>query len=241
MSRRFAVFDIDGTIFRWQLYHELFDAFVENNIINQEDSLPALDAREAWRKRAASYLAYEDVLVKVMEKSIVGLQVDTFNSIADQILSRKGHHVYHYTLSLLKDLKSKDYATIAISGSHQQLVERFCQLHSIEFAVGRNYKIKNNTVSDQVDSVLGRKGAILKQLVQEHDLSWEGSYAVGDSNGDTGMLELVENPVAFNPSEELLSTAQSKGWPIVIERKNIAYRLEKGQDGTYLLAQADSY
>ena len=34
--KQFAVFDIDGTIFRWQLYHELFDALVDERIITPE-------------------------------------------------------------------------------------------------------------------------------------------------------------------------------------------------------------
>jgi phosphoserine phosphatase len=50
------------------------------------------------------------------------------------------------------------------------------------------------------------------------------------------MLEMVENPIAFNPDESLLKIAEKAGWLIIIERKNIAYKLEKGQHG-YTLAE----
>jgi phosphoserine phosphatase len=73
--------------------------------------------------------------------------------------------------------------------------------------------------------------------VKEHGLTWEDSYAVGDSGGDSSMLARVEHPIAFNPNNDLQTEAMKHGWPIVLERKSIAYRLEKGPDGTYILAE----
>lgn len=237
--KKFAAFDIDGTIFRWQLYHELFDALVEDNLISPEDAANVLDARENWRKRSAEYEEYEHTLVNVMQKAIVGIDEKAFHAIADKILQEKGHHVYRYTLDLLKQLQTKGYTTIAISGSYHELVERFCQLHKIDIAVGRKYEVVKGRFTEKSLSVFGRKNEILKELVEEHGLDWAGSYAVGDSGGDITMLELVENPIAFNPDQTLRAVATERGWPIVIERKSLAYRLEKGSDGTYVLAQTN--
>ena len=39
-----------------------------------------------------------------------------------------------------------------------------------------------------------------------------GSIAVGDSENDIGMLELVEYPVCISPSEELKKYASSQNW-----------------------------
>jgi HAD superfamily hydrolase (TIGR01490 family) len=235
--KQFAVFDIDGTIFRWQLYHELFDALVDERIITPEDAEAVLIAREEWRARDLSYDEYEQALIRVMEESIIGLDVAKFHAIADTILTKKGHNVYVYTSGLLKDLQKRGYTTVAISGSHQQLVERFCELHGIDIAVGRNYAIADGKIAKDTGTVANRKKAILHHVVKEHNLTWENSYAVGDAASDIAMLELVENPIAFNPNTELLAAAKKHGWPIVIERKSIAYQLEKGVDGTYVLAE----
>lgn len=234
--KKFAAFDIDGTIFRWQLYHELFDAMVEDNMISPADAAEVLDARENWRKRSAEYEDYEQALVNVMQNAIVGIDEKAFHALADKILQEKGHHVYRYTLDLLKRLQSEGYVTIAISGSYQELVERFCQLHGIDIAVGRKYEIIHGQLTDKSVAVFGRKNEILQELVKEHGLDWNDSYAIGDSGGDIAMLELVANPIAFNPDQKLQKTAIERGWPMVIERKSLAYRLEKGPDGTYLLA-----
>ncbi|MDB5164640.1 MAG: family hydrolase, partial [Candidatus Saccharibacteria bacterium] len=44
----------------------------------------------------------------------------------------------------------------------------------------------------------------------------------------------VEQPIAFNPSKDLFEHAQKEGWNVVLERKNMVYRLEP-QDGRYQL------
>jgi len=236
VSKRFAVFDIDGTIFRWQLYHELFDALMRDGIINESKARPVTDAREAWRERSGSYLDYEHILVNTMQEAIVGLEEKYFETIADAILQSKGHHVYRYTLDLLQGLKQQGYVIIAISGSHQQLVDRFAKLHGIDISVGRNYTIENGKLTSNATDIFGQKDKILTAIVKENNLSWQDSYAVGDSGGDIAMLAMVENPIAFNPDEALRVKAMADGWPIVIERKSIAYRLQKDPNGTYVLA-----
>ncbi len=235
-KRPFAAFDIDGTIFRWQLYHELFDAFVEEGLVAPAAAKSVLEAREAWRERRADYESYEMTLVRAMTASIVGVEVDRFNNIADSILKAKGHHIYRYTLDLLKDLKSKGYAIVAISGSYQQLVDRFASLHDIDIAVGREHVIENGRLTEQSSEIFGRKDEVLRDIASRYDLEWSGSYAIGDSGGDIKMLEIVDNPIAFNPDERLKAKALEEGWTIVIERKSIAYTLKRGTDGTYVLA-----
>jgi len=77
---------------------------------------------------------------------------------------------------------------------------------------------------------------LLKQLVEQNNLDWTDSYAVGDTSGDSAMLELVQHPIAFNPDAKLLTIAKEKGWKIVVERKSMAYTLEKNSDGQYVLS-----
>ena len=66
--RRFAAFDIDGTIFRWQLYHELFDALNDEGLMDTEQVNPVLEARERWRERRISYEQYEHELIGAMKQ-----------------------------------------------------------------------------------------------------------------------------------------------------------------------------
>jgi len=52
------------------------------------------------------------------------------------------------------------------------------------------------------------------------------------------MLELVENPIAFNPDKNLFEIAKTHKWKVVIERKNMIFQLEY-KNGNYVLEQSD--
>ena len=61
------------------------------------------------------------------------------------------------------------------------------------------------------------------------------SYAYGDTNGDINMLRRVGNPIAINPTKELLSHIASdpvisKTSQIIVERKDIIYSLSPNVD-----------
>ena len=63
---------------------------------------------------------------------------------------------------------------------------------------------------------------------------WSGSVGVGDSESDIPMLSTVERPIAFNPTRNLYEHAVEHAWPVVVERKNMIYKLEP-HDGVYRL------
>lgn len=235
MSTRFAVFDIDGTVFRWQLYHELFDEFHRRRLVSDADVAPVFAARDAWRDRKASFEAYELKLIGTMERRIVGLHESTLIEAADAVIATRGNHTYRYTTKLVRSLKADGYTIIAISGSHQQIVERFAALHGIDIVYGRQHEIAHGIITNNVQSIYGRKGEILRELVEQHQLSWDESYAVGDTGSDADILELVARPIAFNPDETLYARARRENWTIVVERKNMIYKLEP-HGNTFVLA-----
>jgi phosphoserine phosphatase len=42
-----------------------------------------------------------------------------------------------------------------------------------------------------------------------------------------GFLEMVHTPIAFNPNRSLFEVARRSSWPIVVERKDVIYNLQK--------------
>ena len=60
----------------------------------------------------------------------------------------------------------------------------------------------------------------------KENLTLENSYGVGDTDGDYSFLELVENPICFNPNEKLLRHAKRNKWRVVVERKDVIYEIK---------------
>ena len=70
---------------------------------------------------------------------------------------------------------------------------------------------------------------MIDELVNKYNIDLEQSFAYGDTNGDYNMLRRVGNPVAINPSRELLNKIKdseelSKKVTILIERKDVIYK-----------------
>ncbi len=236
MSKKFAVFDIDGTIFHWQFFHELFDELVEAHVIDPAIAEPVLENRRKWRQGMLDWSEYESSLVHALNDGIVGIDKSLLEEISDRIVTVKGKVLYHYTRDLLQDLQQQGYVTIVISGSQQTLVERFAKTYNIDIALGLDYEFSDDKLVAIKREVYGKKDTLLQQVVAEHDLDWTDSYAVGDTSGDAAMLALVDHPIAFNPDAKLLETAKQHGWKIVVERKSMSYTLEKNTDGSYQLS-----
>lgn len=236
MSRPFVVFDIDGTLIRWQLFHAMADALAKQGYLDPDDYKAIRDARMQWKRRehVESFKEYELQLVKVYETMLSTLTVDQFNQAARTVITEYQDQVYTYPRGLIRSLKEKDYAILAISGTQQEIIQQVTDHYGFDDCVGSIYEQDEGRFTGVKQVALGRKDKVLKELVAKHKLRWQDSVAVGDSAGDISMLELVDKPIAFNPDKALFEHAKSKGWQIVIERKNVVYDLE-AQHGSYLL------
>lgn len=234
-QRKFAVFDIDGTLYRWQLYHELVERLSLDGIFPAEATIQLDEAWNMWRGGEISFDKYEKVVVGIMTTNLPNISIADFEKACDFVVKDSSHKTHYYTRSLLKNLKSKDYFIIAITGSQQELIDRFGKKYGFDAVVGAQYERKDGGFTGETKIVtIGKKPAILRDLVLENNLTWDDSYAIGDSDGDASLLEMVQNPIAFNPSIGLLDRAKNEGWPIVVERKNIAYEFAKRGDDLIL-------
>ena len=73
---KFAAFDIDGTLFRWQLYHSVVFELIESGHIPAEARV-AIDAKmEQWRNRSHrhAFHDYEMAVVNAFMPHLAGLK-----------------------------------------------------------------------------------------------------------------------------------------------------------------------
>lgn len=239
-DKKFAVFDIDGTLIRWQLYHAVVDKLAKAGALGESAHHDIHEARMRWKRREdiEGFSAYEQELIRLYEEGLASLSPQQFDTYAEAVIAEYKDQVYTYTRDLLGSLKQQGYVLLAISGSQQELVAKLAEHYGFDDYLGTQYGRHSQQFSGQKTVASHDKAAALKSLVKKHGLSFSGSLAVGDSQSDAAMLELVDQPIAFNPDKNLWTIAQAKGWPVVIERKNMVYEL-KERDGSYRLAQTN--
>lgn len=227
-QRKFAVFDIDGTVIRWQLYHAIVHELGVRGFIPKASADEIRKARMTWKKRThtQSFSHYEHELVDTYHATLKNIKADDFMDVVDSVFEEYKDQVYTYTRDLIRELKDKNYLLFTISGSHQEILEKLATHYGFDDVVGTIHGVENGYYTEEIRTVVGRKGELLRELITKHNVTLEGSIAVGDSEGDIPMFEIVEHPIVFNPTAGLYEAAKQHEWDIVIERKNVVYKLQ---------------
>jgi HAD superfamily hydrolase (TIGR01490 family) len=240
MAKKFAAFDIDGTLIRWQLYHALVDRLIKDGFSSPESWERIHESRMSWKTRshAEAFKAYEHELINVYDTILTSLTVKQFNEVVEAVFEEYKDQVYVYTRELIKNIKSQGYLLFAISGSQIEIVKKIAGYYGFDDFSGSVYVQADGMFTGKVILPHLNKNKVLNELISKHKAGLEGSIAVGDSVGDASMMELVEQPIAFNPEAKLFSVAKEKAWKVVVERKNMVYELEN-TNGKYELVKTN--
>ena len=227
--RPVAFFDVDGTIFRSSLLIELVEQLINEGVFPNEAKDMFEVSHRAWRNREGSYDDYIDDLIESFLIHIKGVHYGAFADVGRQIVALKSKRVYRYTRDLIAELKKQNYFLVAISQSPKTILDEFCEQYGFDKVYGRIYEIGpqdrfTGVVSEE--HLIKNKANIVKRVFEKHpDLSRERSIAVGDTEGDVSLLESVERPICFNPNQALYTHAKRSGWEVVVERKDVIYKL----------------
>lgn len=235
-GRKFAVFDIDGTLLRWQLYHSAVNTLAKRGLLGERTYEELRSIRSSWKNREhpEAFKEYERHMVKMYDAAVSGVPVSEFEAAARQTVAEHKQQVYTYTRDLISTLKKDGYFLITISGSHKEMVEELAEFYGFDDFAGSTYEIRNGVFTGEKEIAAKDKARYLNEMILRHNLSTKDSVGVGDTASDIAFLEMVDNPIAFNPDQHLLKTATDRGWKIVVERKNVIYELEQS-GGVYKL------
>ncbi len=230
MKRRLGIFDIDGTVFRSSLLIEF-----TNGLIN-EGSFPARARKEieadyfAWLDRKGHYDTYIKRVVAIHAKYLRGLAEREVERVVHRVINEQKDRVYRFTRDLIAELRRKKFYLVAVSGSSHHIVPHFAKHFGFQTSYGSLYEVKKGVFTGKTlrENQAQTKVAILEQLLYDKgiDVDWKHSVAVGDTESDAPLLELVGRPIAFNPNRILADEARRRGWEIIVERKDVIYRVK---------------
>lgn len=226
--KKVAIFDIDGTIFRSSLLIELVEVLIEKEIFNVSVRAEYHQKELRWLDRKGDYESYVMAVVGVFMKHIKGVHTNDFERATKLVNDRYKDRTYRYPLELIAKLKSEGYYLLAISQSPKGVLDDFCMKLGFDKVYGRIYEVdETGHFTGRVvdEEVIRDKANIVRHAVEKRGLTLENSIGVGDTEGDISMLELLENPICFNPNMKLYEHAKAQGWKIVVERKDVVYEL----------------
>lgn len=226
--RKVAIFDIDGTIFRSSLLIELVEVLIEKGLFPVSARADYEKEKVRWLDRKGDYEAYIMAVVGVFMKNIKGMPYREFLRSSEDVVDRYRHRTYVFTEELIKELKADGYFLLAVSKSPKGTLDLFCNDVGFDKTYGMLYEtgptecFTGNVIDEHL---IANKANIVRRACEKEGLTLEGSVGVGDTEGDITFLELVERPICFNPNMKLSRHAKRMGWEIVVERKDVIYRL----------------
>jgi len=226
--QKFAVLDVDGTIFRSSLLIELVERMVERGVFPKSVRDYYATEHKEWQEREGGYNEYINAMVQAFKEHIKGVHYGDFADIAREVVAEQSKHTYKYTRDLIKELKKQDYYILAISHSPKTILDEFCTTLGFDKVYGMIYEIGPSDLLTGViaeEHIILNKANILRRVIEKEGLDIKGSIAVGDTEGDLSILEMVERPICFNPNSELYKQAQVRDWEVVVERKDVIYNL----------------
>lgn len=226
--QKLAFFDIDGTVFRSSLVIELVEALIEKEIFPKTARNVYQTEYKAWINREGSYEAYIKKVVQAYMEHIKGVYYGTLADIGKEVVKEQSKHVYRYTRDLIHTLKNDGYYIVAISQSPKTVLDDFCESYGFDKVYGRIYEIgpQDLFTGEMVDvHLIENKANIVRRVAGQNDFTLEDSVGVGDTDGDIALLETVDRPICFNPNKALYDYARRLKWPVVVERKDVIYKL----------------
>ncbi len=227
---KLAVFDIDGTVFRSSLLVELINGLVDDHVFPLSARAEMEEDYLSWVNRTGEYEQYIQKVINIHLKYIKGCRQRDVESVAERVVNFQCKRLYRFTRDLLARSKKDKRFLVCISGSPTYIVSKFAKAVGFRAFFGSEYEVKDGVFTGEVTNLdtFYKKAFVLQEFLRTHgvDADLEGSTAVGDTESDIPMLEVVGHPIAFNPNTKLAEYAQEKGWRVVVERKDVIYELD---------------
>ena len=237
-----AFFDIDGTLYRDSLMIEHFKKLLKYDIL--DEALWHQNVKHTyknWKKRRGNYDDYLLELAEIYTESLKGLEKSKMDFVTNQVIRLKGDKVYMYTRDKIEQHKKMGHLVFFVSGSPEYLVSKMAELYGITDSIGSKYYVdENGRYTGEVGAMWDAesKAKAVECFVKKYDIDLDKSFAYGDTNGDISMFKMTGNPVAINPTRELINHLKKDPLlrdkvKIRVERKDVVYKLDSAVDITY--------
>ena len=229
-SKKLAVFDIDGTIFRKNLHFELINELVWLGAFPTVVRRQLTEVYASWLEHEGTYEDYRHAIVDLYSQYIKGCTEASVREASRMVVPFQAKKTYIFAENLIRQLRKEGYHLIAVSGSPLEIVEEYNRDYlKFDFVYGSVYGKDADGIytGEALFEPSKDKGTVVKQYAYEQGIDLADSYGIGDTESDIKFLKLVAYPIAFNPNQNLLAAAREEGWRVVVEKKDVIYEISQ--------------
>lgn len=216
----FAVFDVDGTIFKSSLAEKVIDACIAEGLFARRSFSQAFAYKRKWQRHNTEqvYQTYIHYLVETLVQEMAGIDTHWFNNVTTTMLANHALRKFGFPCQLIRTL-AQTHEIIAISGSPEILVAPFLAGLPVNRIFGSMYEMKEGRFTGNATSIPD-KAVIVQELLDNRHVNRNGSVAVGDTISDASIMELAHHSIMFNASLTLTKYGIKQHWVRVHEAKD---------------------
>ena len=231
MKKQFAVFNLDGSIVRKNLLEIVTSEMISRGQLDIGPGTQLIDFFNRYHD-SEKITEINKQSIEFMFKNLrKGIDTEVYDKIIELSTKHALADTYLYTRELLQSLKNNNFFLIAVSNSEMKLVGSIAKSLGFDAWIGKYSFVENKKKLDGKYDILKQTNVeVINNLIQKFGLETKASTAVGSTISDLEFLNLVETQIVFNPSQTLFKEARSKGWMVVLERKDMIYGLMKQGD-----------
>jgi len=210
--KKLALFDIDGVIYEG---HSIFDSiqnWEKGGFIKKGLWKIVLSLFDRYKSGELNYKQVVDEMLLQYSKYLNGKKYeDVLNYNLDSI-ERNKSKIFPYFTDLVGKLQIT-HDLYFVTANFDFTAEAFAKTFGLNGFLSSKIKKENDVVKEGIELSLGGNKGIVINLINKYGDG--GSIAVGDSENDADMLDLVEFPFVMEPNEKLAEIAKTKNWQVV--------------------------
>jgi HAD superfamily hydrolase (TIGR01490 family) len=219
-----AFFDVDGTLTTERVWRGMLEYF-------RQRGLRRWTRNFFWAYHMPIYLLYKIGLVSQsafrrpwaahLPWFIRGYTVEQAQEVWDWVAQVYLKPFWRLdALDLITKHKAAGDLVVLVSAGLTPLEDAIARKVGADLAVGTQPEIREGRYTGGIASLVcldDQKAELAKAELKARnlDVDFAASLAYADSGTDIHMLEMVGNPVAFHPDEELMPEAKKRGWKIM--------------------------
>ena len=214
-----AFFDVDGTLLKCSTWKEMTKFLMSQNHLSI--------SRLSWRMLQFFFSNLHRLgfyMFKYNQMHLRGFKESFIRTKSQELFEKKLKNDFNKdVLGRLKDLQSKGYIIVLLTGTHQFFAEILKKHLGADYAFSSYLEVKNGVLSGKSIGIYPfakDKAKIVKTFAKKNSIDLKSSWAFGDHYTDKYVLELVGHPVVVNPGRKLLGLAKKKGWKILNNLNN---------------------
>ena len=229
--QKIVVFDIDNTLYDGTMGVDLLKGLMKEGVFPPEAGKQIISWVRDYRDDKMDRYDLFDKVYPLYSKSIKGSTPEYHQEIANQVYSVVRERVFSFSGDLVKFFKDLNFITIALTGSSYEMAHCICNDLGIELYDGAKSVTQDGIFNGDFLGAPSRSEIKKKYLLDILDKNiitpdFDNSFAIGDSESERDLFNLVGNAVVFNPHPAFAEEVAKSDWTVANE-SNILSRVKE--------------